>query len=191
MHAGDDGVRPEEACCSIITHIAGRGETASDEGILKTSLYYTRGHSLQNRGPGAAVPARSERAAAHWHATPGRASAAKWCGVAVLEAGAESNPRACGKSSRLVGLPGRLLRCNRTLLGANCARSADRSEDVHARGSSIQSMKRPNGSDFLLFPTFSNLFLSVLRVLLPPSPAGQQKQHPCSSPGRTVQLQNN
>ena len=34
MHAGDDGVRPEEACCSIITHIAGRGETASNEGIL-------------------------------------------------------------------------------------------------------------------------------------------------------------
>jgi hypothetical protein len=30
MHAGDD----EEACCSIITHIAGRGEAASNEGIL-------------------------------------------------------------------------------------------------------------------------------------------------------------
>ncbi len=34
MQAGDNGVRPEEACCSIITEIAGRGETASNEGIL-------------------------------------------------------------------------------------------------------------------------------------------------------------
>jgi hypothetical protein len=37
MHLGDDGVRPEEACCSIITHIAGRGETASNEGFLATA----------------------------------------------------------------------------------------------------------------------------------------------------------
>jgi hypothetical protein len=29
MHAGDDGVRPVEACCSM--HVAGRGEAASNE----------------------------------------------------------------------------------------------------------------------------------------------------------------
>ena len=29
MHAGDDGVRPVEACCMI--HVAGRGEAASTE----------------------------------------------------------------------------------------------------------------------------------------------------------------
>ncbi len=66
MQAGDDGVRPEEACYSIITDIAGRGETASNEGILTTSLQnYTRGHTLQNRGPGAAVPGSGPVAAAN------------------------------------------------------------------------------------------------------------------------------
>jgi hypothetical protein len=32
MHAGDDGVRPVEACCSM--HAAGRGKAASKERIL-------------------------------------------------------------------------------------------------------------------------------------------------------------
>ena len=32
MHAGDDGVRPVEACCSM--HVAGGSEAASNEGIL-------------------------------------------------------------------------------------------------------------------------------------------------------------
>ena len=32
MNAGDDGVRPVQACCSM--HAAGRGEAASNEGIL-------------------------------------------------------------------------------------------------------------------------------------------------------------